>query len=201
MADEVDVVELPRRHASLDFKLTPLGGYTLLGRPVCDLAGGCVSLADAFGPAGAELGDRVREAPDWAGRFDLVEAFLLRRAATGPRPTPVVARAWSLLSATGGRLPIGELAAAVGASRRYLAAGFRAEIGLTPKRAARLLRFADVRRRLEADPAGLADIAQACGYCDQAHLNRDFRDLAGTTPTAFLASLAPVAVTGGSPAA
>ncbi|HWH11545.1 MAG TPA: AraC family transcriptional regulator [Solirubrobacteraceae bacterium] len=182
-----DIVEMPRHHASLDVKLDPLGAYAVLGRPVSELAGGCVSLRDLFGPAGVELGDRVRDAPDWAARFELIQTFLLRRAAAGPRPTPVVARAWSLLRGSDGRLAIGELADTVGASRRYLAARFREEVGLGPKQAARVLRFADVRRRLEADPAGFADIAQACGYCDQAHLNRDFRELAGTTPGAFVA--------------
>jgi len=188
-----DVVEMPRRHGSLDIKLTPLGAYSVLGVPVSELAGGCVPLEDVFGRPGAQLGDLVRDTPDWASRFELVEAFLLRRAGAGPQPTPIVARAWSLLCASDGRLPIGELAATVGASRRYLAARFREEVGLGPKKMARVLRFADVRRRLEAEPAGLADIAQACGYCDQAHLNRDFRELAGTTPGDFVARQTAVA--------
>lgn len=44
-----------------------------------------------------------------------------------------------------------------------------------------------VRRLLETEPVRWADIAYHCGYCDQSHLNGDFRDLAGTTPGDFIA--------------
>jgi AraC-like DNA-binding protein len=186
MNDAYDVVEIPARHGSLDFKLSPLGAFTVLGSPLSQLDGGFASLDDLFGADGRRLGDAVREASDWLERFDRVEAFLLRRVADGPRPTPVVAHAWSLLSRADGRIRIAELAAAVGASRRYLTVKFREEVGLAPKAVARVLRFADARRRIAAEPARFADIALACGYCDQAHLNRDFRELGGTTPGEFL---------------
>ena len=48
-----------------------------------------------------------------------------------------------------------------------------------------------MRERLERDPAGIAEIAAAAGYYDQAHLNRDFRELAGVTPTEFVERLIP----------
>ena len=53
-----------------------------------------------------------------------------------------------------------------------------------------MLRFERARRMLEAG-APLAETAYACGDYDQAHLNRDFRDLAGITPTELLASRIP----------
>ena len=56
---------------------------------------------------------------------------------------------------------------------------------------ARLIRFGAVRRRIERTPARWADIAYECGYADQPHLNRDFRELAGTTPTDFVTRLLP----------
>jgi hypothetical protein len=103
-SDTYDVVEIPRRHGSLDFKLTPLGAYAVLGIPLSELGGGFVSLEDLFGAPGRQLGDDVRDADGWAERFELVEAFLLRRAAAGPRPTPIVAHAWSLIALAEGRL-------------------------------------------------------------------------------------------------
>jgi len=38
------------------------------------------------------------------------------------------------------------------------------------------------------ETAELAEIAFDCGYVDQAHLNREFRELAGTTPASFRAA-------------
>ena len=34
----------------------------------------------------------------------------------------------------------------------------------------------------------LASIALGCGYYDQAHLNREFRQMAGCTPSQYLAA-------------
>ena len=40
-------------------------------------------------------------------------------------------------------------------------------------------------------PARFAEIAYECGYYDQAHLNRDFREFAGTTPGDYVRRLLP----------
>ena len=55
---------------------------------------------------------------------------------------------------------------------------------------ARVARFRRAERLLRA-PAhrSIAAVALTCGYYDQAHLNRDFRELAGCPPTAHLAEL------------
>jgi AraC-like DNA-binding protein len=113
------------------------------------------------------------------------------RLERGPAPSPAVAWAFERLRATAGSAPVGDLAVELGWSRRHLAAMFREQVGLPPKSVARLLRFESVLRRIDADAVRWADIAQDFGYCDQSHLNRDFRDLLGTTPTEYLARRLP----------
>ncbi len=156
------------------------------------LEGDCVSLGDALGHAGAALADELRDAPDWDGRFDVLERWLLRRLHDGPRVDPVVARAFGLLVASQGRIQIGRLCAELGVSPRHLTRRFSVQVGLAPKAVARQLRFAAVRRSLEAPgDRSWTQIALAAGYFDQAHLVRDFRELAGLTPTEFVARRIP----------
>jgi AraC-like DNA-binding protein len=191
LSDRHTLVGFGASYGSIDLKLNPLGAYSLLGMPVSELAGACVSLTDVFGSPGNRLATQLRELSDWDERFDLLEAFLLRRLADGPPPDPAVAWAWRRLCETSGRIRVAALAAELGCSRRYLQSRFGAQIGLAPKTAGRVIRFADVRRRIERDPAGWAEIASAAGYADQSHLVREFQQLAGTTPSDFVARLMP----------
>jgi AraC-like DNA-binding protein len=191
LADTYDVVEFGPTYASIDLELTPLGAYQILGRPVSSLEGAVVALDDLFGVAGRVLAERLRSAPGWDERFDLLEDFLLARAAVGPRPTPAVEWAFARVRASAGSVKVSDLAAEIGCSRRYLTERFRAEVGLPPKTVARLTRFEHVCRRLRGEPAHWAEIAVDAGYCDQSHLNREFRELAGTTPGDFIARCIP----------
>ena len=95
--------------------------------------------------------------------------------------------AWRLLRSSGGAVPIGTLAAAVGYSDRRLSTLFDAEIGLTPKIAARVIRFDRARRAVQvAAPGRLGRIAVEHGYSDQSHLVRDFVAFTGRSPTKWL---------------
>ena len=158
--------------------------------PAGELAGDTVDLAALLGRRTGTLLDRLASTPGWAERFDVLDdelAALAGRGRDGDGARPEIGHAWDRLEQTGGNLRIEELAGELGWSRRHLAAQFRAETGLTPKAAARVIRFerACDRLRSSARPA-LADVAADAGYVDQAHLSRDFRDLAGCTATDWL---------------
>nr|WP_260407814.1 helix-turn-helix domain-containing protein [Planomonospora venezuelensis] len=162
-----------------------------------ELANRVVPLEDALGPWAGAAVERLAEATGRSARLALLDALLTRRIQAAPAPDPRIVRAWERLSATRGRVPIAALAGELGWSHRHLAARFRDQIGMTPKSVARVLRFEHAVARLRAGRPP-ADTAAACGYYDQAHMNRDFRAMAGVTPRGLVAPWpeCPIAVAG-----
>ena len=168
--------------------MTPLGARRFFGMPMGEIAGQVVELEDLMGgPDARELAERLGEALGWPERLDLFERAIARRILAAPPVASELDWAWQRLLDTDGAAPIGELASALGWSRRHLAARFREELGMTPKALARVLRFERAVQRLRAGDE-LADLALDAGYYDQAHFNRDFRAFAGTTPTEYRAA-------------
>jgi AraC-like DNA-binding protein len=171
----------------MQLDVSPLGARALLGLPAAELAGTAVHLDDLFGRRAPLLQQRLQEAESWEARRGVLDAELAARLGGSSGIRPEVGWAWQRLLATGGTVEVGRLAAEVGWSARHLNECFRAEFGVPPKRAARIVRFHRARKALERSPGmGLAAVAAECGYADQAHLTREFRAIAGLTPTAWL---------------
>ena len=180
--------------SGIQVALRPLGARALLGLPAGELAELDVPAEAVLGGVCAELRDRLRAAAGWPQRFAVLDEILLRQVGARTDVSPEVSWAWQQLLRQGGALPVSELAAGTGWSGRHLTSRFRAEIGLTPKAAARVIRFDRTRRLLvrhltqhAATEYRLADLAADCGYFDQAHLAREFRTLAGCPPSQWLA--------------
>src|SRR5215467_5274057 len=100
---------------------------------------------------------------------------------------PEVAFAWGQMVASRGQVRIERLAAQTGWSRKRLWSRFRSQVGLTPKRAAQLIRFDHAAHRLAAGHSA-AVVAAETGYADQSHLHRDVLAFTGVTPTAVAAA-------------
>lgn len=188
MHDGPGLYEHPGRQCGIQLDLTPLGAYTLLGVPMSELTNVAVDLSDLLGPTTDRFVARLRETPGWGERFDLLDGLLLARLEAGPVPAPEVTEVWRLLSASAGRIAVGDLAGQVGWSRKHLVNRFKQQVGLSPKVMARVLRFLRAVELMEHGAPSFVDVALVCGYYDQAHLNREFRALAGCTPTELLGS-------------
>ncbi len=178
------VPESDGRACCLQVDFTPIGAHLFLGVPMHELTDLVVDARDVLGAAAIRLAVRLHETPSWHARFRLVDDFIARRIEAARPPSPEVTWAWDRLEDTAGRVEIGALAADLAWSHRRLIARFREHVGVPPKLLARILRFERAVGRIDSG-AGLSwtDIALTCGYYHQAHLIRDFRELAGKTPT------------------
>ncbi|MEU7070111.1 helix-turn-helix domain-containing protein [Streptomyces narbonensis] len=169
--------------------LSPPAAYAVLGVAPHELGGSVTGLEDLWGLDEHGLREQLSDAPTWQRRLTLTDEFLLKRAAEAPPMSPEVAAAWDTIVARRGRVRVGDLAASFGWSRKRLWSRFTSQIGLTPKRAAMLVRFDHAARALGAGQSA-GDVALACGYADQPHLHRDVLALAGCTPGALAARTA-----------
>lgn len=149
----------------------------------------CVTDArDLSGPAAASLRDRLGMLSGDRDRIAVIVEFLRGRLRQRTRPTVMpVGR----ILATGGRGSIDSLARDAGTSHRHLERAFQRHVGVSPKMLSRIVRFQHALR--VAPDAAWADVAVRCGYADQSHLIRDFRQFAGETPASLVAFEAGVA--------
>ena len=175
------------RLAGVHFK--PWGMSPFIDMPAAELR-------DRWAPADAvwqRSADRIRnQAGDTASATEalrVLEEELRSRLARAPAPgLDLVRHAGRRLEASHGAVPVGALSDAAGVSGNYLAAQFKSHVGVTPKRVARIYRFArlilsvDTRR-----PVDWPELAHMAGYFDQAHFSREFKDFTGHTPTEYLA--------------
>ena len=182
------------RQSGIQVGLSPLGARAFLGVPAGALANIDVEASGVCGVLATEIQQRIQAEPAWARRFAVLDEVLSRRLRAyrqdgGPDVSAEVGFAWRWLLATNGMAAVAELAEETGWSTR---ARFAAELGLTPKAAARVVRFDRARRLLRrraaaGRPLALATLAAHCGYYDQPHMDAEFRAFAGAPPATWLA--------------
>ncbi len=172
----------------IDF--TPLGARRFFRIPMTELVDRMVALDDVLGTEGLALREKLANEPDWHRRLDLAERFVETRIAAAAAPNPEVAWAYGAILTSGGRMPVTAIARNIGWSRKHLAGHFTSETGIGPKTFARIVRFNRALTLSRTGIDGWAGIAAECGYSDQAHMAREFREMAGETPGSWQARVA-----------
>ncbi|WP_410599527.1 helix-turn-helix domain-containing protein [Amycolatopsis sp. lyj-90] len=174
------------RERGVIIELTPLGARALFGLPLREIGQTSVGLDDLLGARARFLWEELQEARDSNHRFRILDRRLSSWLLDEPELPNSLDRSWCNLTISGGAVKIDDLAERAGLSRQHLATRFHREIGLPPKAVGRIARCHYAIRLLTGtNPPSLPALAAQCGYTDQAHLNRDFRLLVGSTPTAL----------------
>src|SRR5262249_8983602 len=142
---------------------------------------------ELFGQQSLRVVETLAATGDWDRRFDLVEALIYKRISEARPPRSEIVGAWAEMQMAHGLVDITALARRAGWSHKHLIAQFRDHVGARPRRLGRILRFQRAIKRLGLDDrARWAALAIDCGYFDQSHMIREFREFAGCTPLEYV---------------
>lgn len=177
--DRPMVIEIEAGRVHLDVEFTPAGAAAFFPTALYELRGDVVDLRDLWGDGG-DLRERVLTARD---KVQVVEDTLSRHL-TGS-PDPAICRAVDWID-TGSSLAT--VTERLGLLPRTFRRRFVAQVGITPKRYARIRRLQRVVQAIDGCPGpDWAIVAARHGFSDQAHLIDEFRDLVGSTPGQYIA--------------
>lgn len=181
---------LPSGTKTSGIRIRPGAAGSVFGVPPAALVDEQVHLADVLAPSDEHaVDDEVSAAADGARRTTIMERFLRARLERAEADPMVFAAALlSRSSAVVGRLD--DVADEFGLSARHFRRRFSTAVGYSPAFYARIARLQRFLRVAASTPElGLAGLAASAGFTDQAHLARDCRELAGTTPRRLVDSL------------
>jgi len=167
----------------LGVRFAPAGALPFMRIPLHEFTDSISALSDIAPALDREVSGYASLAGGLQAKAARVESLLLRLMDSGRVDTSHVRAATRHIVASGGRITVDKLASDSGISGRQLERRFLKEVGLSPKLLLRILRFQQVFRAVEQVNMNWASVAADCGYYDQAHLIRDFRQFAGRTPS------------------
>jgi AraC-like DNA-binding protein len=175
----------PARIIGVRFR--PYGAAQLLRLPIQALTGLVVPLADVSAAWYQRL-ECLRELRSTARQLEVVDQVLSRFVEQRNEADSVVTAAVNAIMEAETVPDVTKVAALAGLSLRQFQRRFNDEVGIAPKLFCRIQRFQRVFQALDSPRFTWVNAAVHCGYYDQAHLIRDFRDFSGEPPVALLAA-------------
>jgi AraC-like DNA-binding protein len=173
----------PARTIGVRFR--PEGAGWLFGLPMFELTDSAVAVEE-ISPILHKRLERLAELSSLREQLFALDQLLLSIVEQN-EGDKLVSAAITQFEQANGLVSIRELAAWLGVSPRQFERRFKHAVGIPPKLFSRMRRFQKVFQSMESGATNWVDAAIACGYYDQAHLIRDFREFSGVTPTSLLA--------------
>lgn len=176
------------------FELRPLAAYQLFNIKGIDILNQCLLPADLSSDLDQFCQAIVHESShlettDLDSRIQILTRALSIRARTPNKVPDYLSESIDLLDDSKGMLKINELVANTNVSTRQFNRKFLELVGLSPKFYAKVLQMNHaLHSMMRDDQAYLADVAQASGFYDQAHLIHVMQDFFSKPPVEFINS-------------
>ena len=164
----------------------PTGFYRLFGLPMGELTDRAYEASDLIGSEVQFLHERLHQSTSLGEMVRATEDFLLGKLAAA-QPFHPVQNAAAYVLTHNGQINLDRLVLRSGLSQRQFERKFTEQVGVSPKLYSRIVRLNyALRLKQERPDLPWTDVTYEAGYFDQMHLVKDFKSLAGETPSRFL---------------
>jgi AraC-like DNA-binding protein len=181
------IVDWPQPVQFYGVHFKPYGVYPFLRLPLSELHNQVVPVDAIWGQFAAEIRERLYGAPTPQAGLALLERLLLERLAQAPYGLDIVQFAIGQIARQRGALSIRALSDHIGISQNHLLTQFKRMVGVPPKELARFYRFAHVVWSIDpSKPLDWGRIARQSHFYDVSHLNTDFVEFTGHSPSDYL---------------
>lgn len=164
----------------------PDGFLPFANIPIREMENTAVSLEQLFGKDGLEIEQKILNAPSTAERIQHIENFLRNQLTNTRTIDRIIKTTVETILTANGQLSIEAVSKQTNVNRRQLERKFATAIGLSPKQLSKTVRLqATLKMLLSKQFTSLTALAHENEYYDQAHFNKDFKELTGLTPKEF----------------
>jgi AraC-like DNA-binding protein len=136
-----------------------------------------------------EIAQRIFDCKIAKECIDILEDFLTSKIQSGLNISRIGSTIGTLLHAP--FTSVNALADSACLSKRQYERVFSETVGMNPKEYARIVRFQKALWLMQKGECNYAGIAAECGYSDQSHFIRNFKELSGYTPQSLIKHCAP----------
>lgn len=178
----------------LGVRFRPQNTYELLKIPISEITDDMAHPNDVTLMADPFLEEKLLEAPNLETRIHTLETFLQLQLSRRGEKDLLIEKLVDGIITNGGKFKEGPLLDHLNISRRQLNRNFGQKVGINLKLMSRIVRLRTLIRDLKCSPeCSLTRLAYQYDFYDQAHFNRDFKQLIGISPSVFLTEKNPIA--------
>lgn len=165
----------------------PGGAYPIFGVPISVLSESSLTTYRFRGSPLVQLHEQLYNQPTFEGKAALMETWLIQRLQEPALLSPLIQPSLKLIQRFDGQIPIKRVAEEGNVTLRHLERLYKEQVGLSPKKIARLFRVRRARAALKQPELQASHITYTCGFFDQAHFIREFKAVVGMTPGLYRA--------------
>ena len=165
--------------------LYPYAVPKLFSIPASEITNQMVNFVDFIGNEGKELEERIMLAANNDLRIQVLSAFLESKLMINDYTDLAISSCITRIIHSKEIENVTKLASLANLSTRQFERRFVDYAGFTPKFYSRLIRFQAAVKKFGGNFTSLTDVAHECGYYDQSHFIREFKEFSGYTPATF----------------